>query len=171
MWWNTLGAPKDFEIHAVGIEVKARRAGATPVVAISSEHQLDDAGLKTLFLYVVDLSEASPEDKGSMTITDVASRVRDHILLVDPGAAMRLEELLSAAGLLWENDYSDHVWIEGTNRVFVVRAGFPRITGANLDPGVMNVKYAVALAACQPFMTTEEALRTMLTGATDGNGF
>ena len=80
-WRGPLGSPKDFEIGRVAIEVKARRGGATPSVAITSEDQLDERGVDSLFLYVVELDEAPEDATDGLTVRDVADRVREHPLL------------------------------------------------------------------------------------------
>ncbi len=161
-WHGPLDAPKDFEVGRVAIEAKAHRGGATPLVSITSEDQLDESGVDALFLYVVELNEVPQEADDGMTVTDMAEHVRERIFALDPGAAGALESLLTAAGLRMEDDYSDYHWLEGASQLYRVVDGFPRIARAELRSGVSHVRYSVSLPECEPFVTTESDLIEML---------
>ena len=126
-WRGPLGSPKDFEVGRVAIEVKTRRGGATPSVAITSEDQLDESGVDSLFLYVIELDDAPADAVDGLTIGDVSDRVRERLLSLDPGAAVLFDTLLSAAGLRPEDDYSNSHWLEGLSRLYLVTGEFPRI--------------------------------------------
>jgi len=163
-WFGPLRAPKDFQIGRVCIEAKARRGGATPYVAISSEHQLDDAGTEALFLHVAELDQAASDAKNSFSLTAVADRVRSVTALGDTGAEDAFETLLSAAGFRWEDDYSDSLWVEGPSRIYRVSGEFPRLTASQLAPGVSNVKYSISLVDCEPFLVSTDSLSSALGG-------
>ena len=156
-WRGPLGSPKDFEIGRLAIEVKARRGGATPSVAITSEDQLDERGVDSLFLYVVELNEAPEDATDGLTVRDVADRVRQHIFALDPGAAGVFDALTAAAGLGPEDDYSHYRWLEGQSHVYLVASEFPRIAGSDVRQGVSYVRYAVSLHDCEPFLTSASA--------------
>ena len=156
-WRGPLGSPKDFEIGRVAIEVKARRAGATPSVAITSEDQLDESGVDALFLFVVELDEAPEDAVDGFTVMDVADRVRQHLFALDPGAAGVFEAMTVAAGLGPEDDYSHYRWLEGQSHVYLVAGEFPRITGSDVRSGVSHVRYTVSLHNCEPFLTSASA--------------
>ena len=161
-WRGPLGSPKDFEIGRVAIEVKARRGGATPSVAITSEDQLDERGVDSLFLYVVELDEAPEDATDGLTVRDVADRVREHLYSLDPGAAGVFESLVSAAGVRPEDDFSHSQWLEGPSRVYLVTGEFPRIARSDVRPGVSFVRYSVSLDDCEPFLTSVSALAEAL---------
>jgi len=164
-WIGPLDAPKDFELAFVCIEAKARRGGATPHVAISSESQLDSTGIDALFLHVVDLDQAPPEAPGAFTVTSVVTRIRDHIGALDAGVLELYESRLEAAGFRWADDYSDSWWVDGGVRLYRVTEGFPRISASQLDPGVTRVHYAVSLNACEPYRVDEDLVAAALEGA------
>ena len=132
-WRGPLGAPKDFEIARVAIEAKTRRGGATPYLSITSESQLDEVGVDSLFLYVVELDEAPTDAAHGVTLHDVAERIRGRLLSLDPASSAILETRLSAAGYRVEDDYSIHRWLEGATHIYQVAGNFPRIT-----PGEMR---------------------------------
>ena len=163
-WRGPLGAPKDFEIARVAIEAKTRRGGATPSVSITSESQLDESGVDSLFLHVVELDEAPMDGNQGVTLHDVAERIRGRLHSVDPGSTGILEARLSAAGYRMEDDYSGHRWLEGATRIYLVSRDFPRITSGEVRSGVSNVRYSISLAECEPFATSVSALDEALTG-------
>lgn len=157
-WRGPLGAPKDFEVGRVCIEVKARRGAATPYVAINSEHQLDDTGVDALFLHVVELDRAPSDTRDGFTLSDVAARVRDRIASADNVALDAFETLLTATGFRWEDDYSVSLWMEGPSRLFRVLGDFPRITARTVSAAVTNVKYSISLPECEAFRVADDAL-------------
>ena len=161
-WRGPLGAPKDFEIARVAIEAKTRRGGATPSLSITSESQLDERGVDSLFLHVVELDEAPTDATDGVTLHDVAERIRGRLLSLDPGSSGILETRLSASGYREEDDYSGHRWLEGATRIYLVTGNFPRITSGEIRSGVSNVRYSVSLADCEPFATSVSALNETL---------
>ena len=150
-WRGPLGSPKDFEVGLLAIEAKARRGSSQPSVAITSEHQLDSAGVHSLYLHVVDLSPAPEAMSESFSVSDLAGRVRERIAADDPGVVGTFEGLLTASGLAPEHDYSDSCFVEGRSRLFGVDSGFPRIAAADILPGVERVTYSIMLDLCGAF--------------------
>ena len=161
-WRGPLGSPKDFEVARVAIESKTRRGGSTPSVSITSENQLDESGVDTLFLHVVAFDEAPEDATHGVTVHDVAERIRTHLFSPDPGACDAFESLLSAAGYRAEDDYSDYHWLEGASRIYLVSDNFPRIASGEIRSGVSHVRYSVSLDDCEPFATSVNALTEAL---------
>ena len=166
-WMGPLDAPKDFQIGWIGIEAKTR-SPHMPSVRISSAEQLDATGTTRLFLYVVELSRALGAP-ASVTITDVASRVRDTIAALDLSAVIQFDERLSATGFDWNDDYSDNPLLIGEISLYEVRQGFPRITPSLCLPGVGDVRYSIALARCESFLVDMATLTQAISG--DANGY
>lgn len=163
-WTGPLGAPKDFEIGRVCIEVKARRGASVPSVFISSEHQLDTTGIDALFLYVLEVTETSEDDQDALTITDVVRQLREEVETQDLRTVELFEERLSAVGFDWTDDYSDKFWLVGEEHTFEIRDGFPRITSARCPLGVRDLRYAISLSVCEPFRTDIVDLRSRISG-------
>lgn len=161
-WRGPLGSPQDFEIGRVAIEAKARRGGATPFVAISSESQLDEGGVDALFMYVVELNEATEDSVDAVTVTEVVDRLCDHIQSIDLAAANAFRTLTTAAGFGHDDDYSMYRWLEGKSRLYCVTGEFPRITWREIRPGVSSVRYAVSLVDCEPFAASKRDLIKVL---------
>ena len=163
-WRGPMGAPKDFEVARVAIEAKTRRGGATPSLSITSESQLDESGVDSLFLHVVELDEAPIDGNQGVTLHDVAERIRGRLFTLDAASSGILETRLSAAGYRMEDDYSSYRWLEGATRIYLVSDSFPRITSGEIRSGVSNVRYSVSLADCEPFATSVSALDNALAG-------
>lgn len=157
-WTGPLGAPKDFEIGKIGIESKARRGMASQFVTINSEFQLDETSVDILYLCISDLNPTPTNTVGAFNVTDVCRRVGNTISSSDPGAMIRFENLLSASGFSWTDDYTDQSYVEGTHRAYLVSDGFPRIIPSNFESGVSRVRYSVSLLDCEPFATTYEEI-------------
>jgi len=166
-WVGPNRAPKDFLIGRIGIESKAH-SPHVPCVRISSAEQLDAAGTARLFLHVVEVAGA-PGHSASVTVTDVASRVRNVIASSDLSAAILFEERLHAAGLDWSDDYSDNPLLIGDASLYEVREGFPRIVPPMLQPGVEDLKYSVALPRCESFRVDMTVLARAISGEADGS--
>ena len=165
-WTGPVGAPKDFQVGWIGIEAKTR-SPHVPTVRISSAEQLDTTGTTRLFLHVIEVSGA-PGDPESVTITDIASRIRDTISILDMSAAIQFEERLNATGFDWNDDYSDNPMSIGNASLFEVLEGFPRITPSIFLPGVEDVHYAIALSRCENFHVDMTALAQAISGEADG---
>ena len=154
-WRGPEDGAKDFELHGMCAEVKARRGAARPQVQISSEDQLADVADADLFLLVHDVDAAvKPE---GMTLTDHVQVVEDIFRSATMSAYGTWERLLAATGFDWQHDYSDRRWTVGKRAVFRVEDGFPRIP-APVAMGVLNVRYSVALDACAAFVVEDEEL-------------
>ena len=153
-WTGPTGSSKDFEIIGSCVEVKARRAAAKPFVAISSEDQLADVENSRLCLRVVNVASA---------VLPEGQSLHDHVrktaeLFEEEGGAFEpWEETLYSTGYDPENDYDDRRWLLGTASDYEVKEEFPRISSP-LASGVENVRYSIALDACEPFKLEGELI-------------
>lgn len=158
-WRGPTGSPKDFEMHGHCIEVKSRRAAAQPFVQISNEFQLSDVEGHRLWLCVLAVDKvASPFGE---TLNDAVAKVGSLLLQADPSIAAAWDQCLSAAGFRQEDDYSDFRWVVSATRWHEVSEGFPRVE-LPLRMGVADLKYTIALAACEPFAVETDAVESTL---------
>lgn len=164
-WEGPAGLPKDFVIGETCIEVKARHGAARPLISISSEHQLDQAGFQNLFLYVVDLSSAAVSDEGSFNLSDYVDRTCQLIHEKDPGAIEIFETKLLEVGYLKEDDYSDRYWIRMGAQGYQVQDDFPRIVDDKLPVGVTDVCYKIDLGDIQDYKLEQAEMEATITGA------
>ncbi len=161
-WKGPLGSPKDFEIGRVSVEVKSRRDSTTPQVIISSGRQLDASEPNLLFLCVGEVMRADDQDFQAATITHLADRIRSKIADGNLSLVDEFEDLLTAAGFDWKEDYSDCRWLYGGERLYGVEEGFPRITPSMHPPGIENLRYSILLASCEPFRVEEDEFSKVL---------
>jgi hypothetical protein len=149
-WTGPSGAPKDFELKADCIEVKARRGASQPFVKITNEHQLADVPDRRLWLAVLAVDKVQqPHGK---TLTEHVVEVTDLLERTEPSAIMDWDLHLADAGYDVLHDYSAWRWIVSAPEFYAIAEGFPRIS-APVPLGVSAVSYALALSACTPFRT------------------
>lgn len=147
-WTGPSGAPKDFEIKAGCIEVKARRGASQPFIKITNEHQLADVPDRRLWLAVLNVDKVHPPH--GRTLTDYVSEVTELLERAEPAAIMDWDLHLADAGFDVLHDYSAWRWTVSAPDFHAVTEGFPRIA-APVSLGVSSVSYALALSACTPF--------------------
>ena len=158
-WTGPSGAPKDFELKADCIEVKARRGASQPFVKITNEHQLADVPDRRLWLAVLAVDKVQqPHGK---TLTEYLAEVTDLLERTEPSAIMDWDLHLADVGYDLLHDYSAWRWIVSAPDFHAIADGFPRIS-APVPLGVSAVSYALALSACTPFRTDWSAVRAKL---------
>lgn len=158
-WTGPSGAPKDFELKADCIEVKARRGASQPFVKISSEHQLADVPDRRLWLTVLAVDKVQPPH--GRTLTEHVEELTELLERTEPSAIMDWDLHLADAGYDVLHDYSAWRWIVSSPEFHAVAEGFPRIA-APVPLGVGGVTYALALSACAPFRTDWDVVRPNL---------
>lgn len=158
-WTGPSGAPKDFELKADCIEVKARRGASQPFVKIASEHQLADVPDRRLWLSVLAVDKV--QHPHGRTLTEYVCEVTELLERTEPSAIMDWDLHLVDAGYDTLHDYSAWRWIVSSPEFHSVAEGFPRIT-APVPLGVSGVTYALALSACTPFLADWSIVRSNL---------
>ena len=139
---------QDFDLGGYVVEVKSTRTKEPLSVMISNERQLDDRGLQSLHLYVLNLQEV---DGGGITLPGQVEVLRA-ALAVSPASLAAFQRGLVNAGYLDRDaeQYARH-WVIKAEDLYRVGDGFPRIT--TVQPGVGDLRYRVFLAACERFKT------------------
>lgn len=156
-WMGPSGAPKDFELKADCIEVKARRGASQPFVKITSEHQLADVPARRLWLGVLAVDKVQPPH--GRTLTEHVAEVTDLLERTEPSAIADWDLHLADAGYDGLHDYSAWRWIVSPPEFHAVAEDFPRIT-APVPLGVSGVTYALALSACAPYRADWSTVRS-----------
>jgi len=160
-WTGPSGAPKDFELQADCIEVKARRGASRPHVKISSEHQLADVAGCRLWLAVLAVDRVqAPNGKTLAEVVDTIAREIEHR---EPGALLDWERHLADAGFDPADDYSPWRWIAGPAVFHSITEGFPRVT-APVPLGVSNVTYNLDISACAPYRVDAQVALSRIVG-------
>lgn len=159
-WMGPSGAPKDFELKADCIEVKARRGASQPFVKITSEHQLADVPDRRIWLAVLAVDKVQPPH--GRTLTEHVDMVTELLERTEPSSVMDWDLHLADVGYDALHDYSAWRWIVSAPEFFAVTEDFPRIA-APVPLGVSGVTYALALSACSPFLKAWDDVRVGLT--------
>lgn len=157
-WVGPAGAPQDFALRGVAIEVKTS-AGKNPQrLRISSERQLDDSVVDRLFLWHLSVDERVG---GGESLPSLVNRLRSE--LSGSSVQSRFEETLLAAGYhdVHASRYSTGYSLRASG-IFEVSGEFPRIVEADCPAGLGDVHYSLELGGLQDFLTERDRLMTLL---------
>ena len=163
-WTGPEAADRDFQfVDGIGVEVKTTRIAAPQTLAISSERQLDDAGLNAL--YLLHLSAERTQEAGETLPQIIASL--HNTLSADPLASSLFAEKLLGAGCLDVHfaRYKHTGYRIRDVHLYRVREGFPRITPQDISAGIGSVRYVVSAAACVPFTVDISTLTAQIKGS------
>jgi hypothetical protein len=160
-WKGPDGAPRDYEIGGVGVEVKTSAANEPQIVTIHGERQLDDTGLERLCLIHHSLEVV--RDTGE-TLPAVIVELR--ALGEGMPEAGTFEDRLLQSGYadLYEPLYRRTGYVSRRVSQFKVSEGFPRILEGDLLDGVGAVRYSLAIDACREFEAGPDHLLSILGG-------
>jgi hypothetical protein len=147
-WKAPAGSIRDFETATEAIEVKTYSASSGSTVWISDPLQLEQDGVRPLFLACHELVETDSE-QGTLNahVGRVAACFRDHVSLHD-----RYYEALAKVGFVPEQaGLYDARLALGSLLVLSVSADFPRIKQTDIPPEAGNIRYTLKLAPLQRF--------------------
>ena len=132
---------QDFVRLGVAIEVKTTLAKRHSRLPIANEKQLDEVPHSILYLANVRLDESAAAGRN---LNDLVGNCRQ-LVASDLYAARLLDDCLLKAGYLdvHANLYQERCWQVSGCRFFHVHDHFPRLTEANVPPGVGDIKYSV----------------------------
>jgi hypothetical protein len=165
-WTGPEAANQDFQLGKLAFEVKSSVGQQHQKMAIASERQLDDAGLKALVIFFVSL-DARPGRE--MTLRKLVQSVRD-ILSAEPGAVELFDAKLLASGYIEAQShlYNRLSYTVRNSAFFRVAGKFPRVIERDLLPGVGDVGYSIQVSACSDFMIGESEIQTLIRGVNRG---
>lgn len=147
---------QDFSFPSGNVEIKTTIKKEHRTVIITSEKQLDDIGLISLYLYCIAMNIT--ENKGN-SLPGIIKEIRETISTT-PNALRLFNRYLMNAGYLDEQNY-ENTYAVNKEYFFKVTEGFPRII--KLPVGVGDVKYSVVLSACKNFEADiNEAIKNLL---------
>ncbi len=164
--WKASGAThQDFQFPGGAVEIKTTAAKQPQSVRITSERQLDDTGVGTLYLYVVMVDEREvsvgigPGRSLPVLIADIRSD-----LSMNPVALAVFNDRLFDRGWLeaQASRYDGRRWTVRAELTYQVREGFPRLVEDDLPAGIGEVSFALSLAACEPFAVPSSQMRESL---------
>ena len=152
-WKGPSKGNQDFQLSGIGIEVKTSIAKQHQKIPIASEQQLDDKGLKALYIYHLSLREVND---GGETLPEIIDQIRNQIDL-HKGPIHEFEIQLFNAGYIDKHrtKYENRGYIDRDIHIFLVKSQFPKITENDLKNGVGDVHYTIDLSSCIPFGVSE----------------
>ena len=159
-WAGPKALAKDFHLEGLAFEIKASSAKQHTRFAISSEVQLDSGGVQRLILHGLLLERLV---SGGTSLVELVSVIRDDLLRLDAGSAIEFADLLLRTGYKDADvaRYSARFAVRSA-RFFEVGDDFPRIVGADLRPGVGDVRYTILLSECERHAIPEDEVRTLI---------
>ena len=148
-WRGPLDAPQDFAFEHAAIEVKTIGPSAVRV-RINSVHQLDDTLKNNLLLAIVKLAPVSVEAMSGFSVSECIAEIRN-ALNSFPQARDEFESRLRAAGYIDNHEYEQYRFRVDDFRYFSVQPAFPRLTPADLMPGIADASYDIDLSSLASF--------------------
>ncbi len=174
-WRAPLAAHQDFQFKAGAVEVKTTTAKQPQSVRITSERQLDDSGIPSLFLHVVVLDEREVEGPGlshGESLPDIVRSLRD-LVQADERVSETFDDRLLEAGYL-DSDaprYETRLFALRGEHSFCVKNGFPRLVERNLPVGIGDVAYMLSITACEAFaLPTAKVMEILAMADNKGEG-
>lgn len=143
-WTGPEDANQDFQMPELAIEVKTSAARQPRTLMIASERQLDSTGSGRLLLSHLLVDERRGGE--GVSLNDMVASVRE--LFAASSARTRFDELVIRAGRLphHAHRYDEPRYCVREEVVWRVEHDFPRITEADLRPGVGGCSYRISTA-------------------------
>lgn len=155
-WTGPIGAHQDFQLPGTAIEVKTSSGMEPQTLVISSERELDDKGTDRLVLVHFSLDERHGGSGESLNA--LVDRIRD--LVSDVAAREVLDSMLVRVGYFrHQRDlYGEPRYTIRKHRFWHVTGDFPRITEADLRPGVGDCEYRISTTGLEGYVVPAENL-------------
>jgi hypothetical protein len=149
-WTGPLKANQDFQRPAVAIEVKVTTGQNPQGFIVANERELDPTATGILVVAHLSLDERLGGTGSSINylVDDLRQRLAGH-----PMALSAFNAKLARVGYLdvHRDMYTEPHYEPRALTHLRVRSEFPRVTEADLRPGVGAVRYTVSLAACEGY--------------------
>jgi hypothetical protein len=161
-WTGPLAANQDFQLPVAAVEVKTSSGKEPQTLVINNERELDGNGTRCLILAHISLDER--RGGSGETLNDAVDRTR--AATGSPTARTLLDDLLIRVGYLQQQRdlYDEPRYTIRKQHFWQVEADFPRITEADLRPGVGDCEYHISTAGLDRFLITAEQLKNTVTG-------
>jgi hypothetical protein len=157
-WVGPFAAVQDFQRGKWAVEVKTTYGNNHQKIHISSNRQLDDTGVDSLFLYHVSL-DARPG--GSETLNSLVKEIQ-WLLSGDLAVTQAFQSKLGTGGYIEEHAhfYDAIGYTIRSEESYEIAEGFPRIIESETPDGVGDVKYSIIASYCSQWAIDWLALIT-----------
>lgn len=165
-WTGPTAANQDFQLPGTAIEVKASSGKEPQTIVISNERELDEQGTAQLILTHMSLDERRGGNGESLNTAVDGTRAA----VADVGARAALDDLLVRAGYLAHQRslYDEPRYTLRRQRFWHVTGGFPRVTEADLRPGVGDCQYRISTAGLDAYLMTADDVIVAVKGGIPG---
>lgn len=162
-WMGPDPAHQDFIRAGLAIEVKTSLAKRHARIMIANEKQLDERPYDALVLAVLRLDESAAHGE---SLPAAVARVRE-LVSGDPAASRLLDDRLLAGGYLDVHAprYDRNRWRCSDRWFYRVEDEFPRLTEANLPPGVGDIRYSIIADGLGAFQLGGDEVDSLLEAA------
>lgn len=147
-WLGPLGSPQDFWYEESGFHEAKSVGPSAKNIRISSAEQLDQTELELIVLRVPQVGETTD---GALNLPELLGRVADAL----NGVAVSHDELelrIARLGVQTSHPFYAEQWFKVVEiSRYSVAAGFPAIRASELNEGLENVSYSIALNAVGSF--------------------
>lgn len=163
-WTGPLAANQDFQLPGAAIEVKTSAGKEPQTLVISNERELDSRGTPQLLLACLSLDERRG-GRGESLNTAVAQA---RAAVADAAPRSLLDDLLVRAGYLESQQtlYDEPRYTVRSERLWRVTGDFPRITEADLRPGVGDCRYRITTTGLEEYLMTATQVSVLIGGGT-----
>jgi hypothetical protein len=148
-WTGPKNRQHDFQFGEVAVEVKTSSAKQHQKLQISSEQQLDETLVGSLFIFHLSLSAI---ENHADTLPALIEDIRNTLKNVYSAASDFETSLLERGyldGQAWRYQRTGYVIRE--SNMFRVTGEFPRLTERDLPLGVGDLTYSVSVSECKKF--------------------
>jgi hypothetical protein len=161
-WTGPAAANQDFQLHDAAIEVKTSIGKEPQTLMISNERELDPCGTPWLLLAFLSLDEHRGGSGESLNATVTGARAA----MTDAAARSLLDDLLVRAGYLESQRdlYDEPKYTVRKERFWHVTGDFPRITEADLRPGVGDCRYRISTTGLDEYVMTAAQVSAAIRG-------
>jgi hypothetical protein len=161
-WVGPTGAPQDFQLAGGAIEVKTSAGKQPQTLVISNERELDDTGAGTVLLVHVSVDERRGGDGASLNELVDELRVRLQV----SSARTAFDDLLVRVGYLAHHRdlYEEPRYSIRDVHIWQAAGDFPRITEADLRPGVGDCRYRISTAGLDRYLASAGVVRQVVRG-------
>ena len=155
-WTGPLATVQDFQRGKKAVEVKTSSGNDHQKIQISSNRQLDETELESLYLVHVSL-DVRPNEKATL---NALVAVVEAELSTDMNALYLFQKRLEAGGYFKSHAsfYEETGYILRAQNSYRVEGDFPRITERSTPEGVGDVRYSIIPAQCVSWSVNLENL-------------
>jgi hypothetical protein len=165
-WTGPAATNQDFQLPGAAIEVKTGAGKEPQTLVINNERELDPRGTPRLLLAFLSLDERRGGSGESLKTAVAGIRAA----VTDAAARSLLDDLLVRAGYLESQRdlYDEPRYTVRRERFWHVTDDFPRITEADLRPGVGDCRYRISTTGLDEYAMTAVQVNTAIRGGGAG---